>query len=355
MRRKFVGVVAIVSVLAVLAAACSNDNKGVAATGTSSAGTVATTATTATTATNTATAPSDSAAAVTTPDSSSDATPAPIGAKAGPPFTAATTQQTFIDTSRPTSPAKGPKLPSRTIVTTIVYPQAPGPFPLIVLSHGLTGLPSRLSQLSTAWAQAGYVVALPQFPLTNATVPDAVSNVFDVNNQPKDVSFVIDQVLAMHGDDASPLFGRIDANHIGVAGHSLGAATTYGVAFNGCCKDPRIKAVMILAGFVLVTTGANDFTRKVPILIIHGDADATLNIALDQALYPQLAGPKWFITLIGADHSTAFEDSPNPDDQLVKTVTTDFWNGTLAGNANALDALATDAGVAGVSTLQSNP
>ena len=30
MRRKFVGVVAIVSVLAVLAAACSNDNKGVA-------------------------------------------------------------------------------------------------------------------------------------------------------------------------------------------------------------------------------------------------------------------------------------------------------------------------------------
>lgn len=33
----------------------------------------------------------------------------------------------------------GPQLPSRTFDTTIVYPQGPGPFPLIVMFHGSVG------------------------------------------------------------------------------------------------------------------------------------------------------------------------------------------------------------------------
>jgi len=277
------------------------------------------------------------------------------------PFQISTMTQTFVDTSRPTVPAGGgAKLPSRTLITTIVYPDAPGPFPLIELSHGVTGSPSRLSLISAAWARAGFVVALPQFPLTSNPSGDpagddaADANTADVNNQPADVSFVLDNMLRLNGDDTSPIFGRIDPDRIGVAGHSLGAATTYGVAFNSCCADPRVKAVVIMAGFVFVNPPGNLFTRKLPVLILHGDADPTLNIALDRAIYPQLAGPKWFVTLLGAQHSPPFEDTASPYDSLVEKATTDFWNGTLGNDPAALTALRTDAVVNGLSTLQTS-
>ncbi len=235
----------------------------------------------------------------------------------------------------------------------VIYPLAPGPFPLIVLSHGWTGRPERLSHIATAWAAAGYVVALPAFPLTNGDVPSALDNIGDVNNQPKDVSFVIDEMLALNGDDTSAVFGRIDPDRIGVAGHSLGAGTTYAVTYNSCCRDDRIKAVVIMAGFIIIAPETDDFSRSVPILVLHGDADPTLNIQLDRDTFPKLAGPKWFITLLGAEHSPPFEDAVSPWDSIVEKSTTDFWNGTLGGEAAQLTALQTDGVVPGMSTLQS--
>lgn len=271
------------------------------------------------------------------------------------PFEVATTYLTFVDTSRPTiATAESAERPERTIATRIVYPLGPGPFPLIVLSHGLTGRPEGLSQLATAWATAGYVVALPAFPLTNGSVPNAGANVGDVANQPDDVSFVIESMLVLDDDDSGPLSGRIDADRIGVAGHSLGAATTYGVAFNDCCRDDRINAVVILAGLTLVQPERNDFAVELPVLILHGDADRTLNIALDIAVYEQLAGPKWFVTLFGGTHSPPFDNVPSPFDGLVERVTTDFWNGYLSDDASALDALRVDAVVDGLSALETD-
>jgi dienelactone hydrolase len=270
------------------------------------------------------------------------------------PFATATLSQTFVDTSRPTAAtSSSPQQPSRTLVTTIVYPQAPGPFPLIELSHGFTGLPEKLTRLATAWATAGYVVALPAFPLTNGNAPDALSNLGDAANQPGDVSFVIDSMLALNSDDSSPLYGRIDPDHIGAAGHSLGAATTYGVALNSCCLDSRIDAIVILAGFVFIAPENNEYKRALPVMIVHGNADTTLDISLDTGIYDRLAGPKWFITLLGGNHLTGIENIGTPYDTIVDSSTTDFWNGTLGAHPAALAALQTDAVVGGLSTLAS--
>ena len=130
--------------------------------------------------------------------------------------------------------------------------EAEARFPLIVLAHGLTGSPSRHADLAEAWARAGFVVALPAFPLTNSTVPGGWSNYADVNNQPGDVSFVIDQLVAADDDPLSALHARIDPERIGLAGHSLGAATTYAATFDACCRDPRIDAAVVMAGVLLV-------------------------------------------------------------------------------------------------------
>ena len=53
------------------------------------------------------------------------------------------------------------------------------------------------------------------------------------------------------------------------------------------------------------------------------------------AAYPQLAAPKWFVTLHGGLHATPFEDDRSPSDDLVLAVTTAFWDRYLKGERAA--------------------
>jgi hypothetical protein len=76
-------------------------------------------------------------------------------------------------------------------------------------------------------------------------------------------------------------------------------------------------------------------TRSGP--LVHGDADPLYSQST--RVYPQLAPPKWFVTLHGAGHAAPFEDALDPTDELVREVTTDFWDATLAHRRGALDRL----------------
>jgi dienelactone hydrolase len=281
-------------------------------------------------------------------------------APTAPPYPVSVTHLTLTDTTRPTpAGSQTPALPQRSLDTTVFFPDTDvwveGRFPLVVFSHGLTGSPSRHSDLAEAWARAGFVVALPAFPLTNSTVPGGWSNAADVNNQPADVSFVLDQLIAANDDELSPIFGRIDPERIGVSGHSLGAATTYAITFDACCRDPRVDAAIVMAGVVLVDATAMDYSAATPVLIFHGDADPLLAHQLDVDTYARLSPPKWFVTLLGAGHSPAFEDTESQWDDVVETTSTDFWLGQLDGDAAALARLDADATVPGVSSIQSDP
>ncbi len=253
--------------------------------------------------------------------------------------------ETFVDTSRPTRAAGGQGgAPTRTLVTVIRYPRGDGPFPLIVLAHGQTGHPSKFSQLTTAWASAGFVVAAPVFPLTsNQTTFETVG---DYVNQPADMSFVIDQMLARSNDNDGPLARRVDKGHIGVAGLSLGGATVYGITFDSCCRDHRVDAALVMAGILLPYDGTNEFPA-VPLLIIHGNGDPR-----GRDPYGMASPPKYLMTLERPTHSPPFEDTPDPADELVVSVTVDFWHAYLYEQRGALDALSTNATVPGIATLE---
>jgi dienelactone hydrolase len=202
------------------------------------------------------------------------------------------------------------------------------------------------------WAADGFVVAAPEFPLTNRDVPGALSNIADIANQPGDVSFVIDEVLAASEDPDSELHGLVDPEAIGVVGHSLGGATTWAVAFNTATRDDRIDSATVFAGLTLdIPGGAFAFDSGLPLLVLHGDAD-DVPISLDQAPYEQAGSPKWFVTLHGADHRLAFTDEPSPWDDLVTRAILDFWHGTLDGDAAALDRLTTVASDPTLATVQ---
>ncbi|HEV3486329.1 MAG TPA: hypothetical protein VG106_13040, partial [Vicinamibacterales bacterium] len=104
-----------------------------------------------------------------------------------------------------------------------MYVPESGPVaPLIVFGHGMWGHPRKFTRLFARWAGAGYVVAAPAFPHTNDenTPPYLID---DVVNQPADVSFVLDELLAR---------GLGDAERVGVGGFSLGAETALAVGLH---------------------------------------------------------------------------------------------------------------------------
>ncbi|MCB0962780.1 MAG: dienelactone hydrolase family protein [Acidimicrobiales bacterium] len=251
--------------------------------------------------------------------------------------------ETFVDDSRPTEDATGPRLDDRTLVTTIAHPTSGGPYPLIVLSHGWGGDPGEFTETLPTWAADGFVVAAPAFPLTNGNNPTHDDNVLDVENQPGDVSFVIDQVLAANDDEAGPLHGLVDPESIGLVGHSLGGATTWATSFNTATRDPRIDSTVIFAGVVIPMPGGEfEFDSGLPLLVFHGDADDT---PMDQGrdAYEQAVAPKWYVTLLGATHVPPFTDDPSPYDDLVTRTVLDFWHGTLDGDEAALARVTEDA------------
>jgi dienelactone hydrolase len=271
-----------------------------------------------------------------------------------PPFAFDSWKVALVDPSRPTEPGvETPGAPTRTLDTTIYLPEGTQPRPLIVFSHGLVGHPDKFTGLLSAWARAGYVVAAPAFPLTNDRVPGAPRNFDKAFSQPGDVSFVLDEVLRMADDETSPLFGRVDADRIGAGGLSLGGGTTYAVTYSICCRDPRIKATEVLAGARFPLLGEMDLDGHVPLLIVHGDQDPALRHQLAVDAYAAAAPPVWFVTLLGASHATAFEDDVTPHDAMVEQLTTDFWDGTIGGDPDALARLDQSARVDGLSTLQS--
>jgi hypothetical protein len=119
--------------------------------------------------------------------------------------------------------------------------------------------------------RTGFVVAAPVFPLTSRQA--TFETVGDYVNQPADVSFVIDRILARSDDHDGPLAGRVDEEHIGLTELSLGGATVYGIALDSCCRDRRVDAALVMAGLLLPYDGAYEFPA-VPLLIIHGNGDA---------------------------------------------------------------------------------
>lgn len=287
--------------------------------------------------TSTARSGSTSETTVPVPASTSGA-PARTG-----PFTVADLTLDLQDDTRPTpAGAATPAAPSRSLVTRVWYPtDAPEPVPLIVFAHGLDGHPDRFSQLLTAWAAAGYVVAAPAFPLTNSDVPDAWSNFFDVADQPTDLSFVTDEMLAAADDPASPLTGTVDTERIGVGGLSLGGATTYLAGLNEASRDPRFDAAMVLDGVAGNDAATGTFLEPsgVPAFIAHCAVDPVADLSIAEGAYGLLAPPKYLVVLDGVCHAEAFQDDPHPLDAIGTDITTAFWDTWLAGTRDraALD------------------
>jgi len=258
--------------------------------------------------------------------------------------------ETFVDASRNTGTT-----PGRTLPTDIYVPGGTGPFPLIVHNHGLDGSSAKFSELLGAWATAGYIVVAPNFPLTNAATPKGQTSIGDFVNQPADVRFVLDKVLA-ENERGGALDRKIATDHMGVSGLSLGGGSTYPLIFHPCCRDERFRSAILMSAMELPFAGGDyDWTRRFPILVFSGTADAAVNYAQQQAIVAKLPGPTWAVTLDGGLHAPPFENAPSPHDAVVTSTSTDFWAATLRDDAAAASRIATDATVPGLSSVVVTP
>jgi predicted dienelactone hydrolase len=259
--------------------------------------------------------------------------------------------EVFVDPSRPTMRnGSYPGAPSRTLSTLVLTPVRTHPwerFPLVVFSHGFTANGPAYRALLEQFAAAGYVVAAPTFPLSSGGAPGG-PNLGDYLNQPGDVSFVIDEMLRLHRDPASPLYGLLRPHRIGVAGHSLGAITTLGVAYNSCCQDPRIDAAVPMSGIQLpFGTGTYHEGPAVPLLLIHGTSDGTVPYAGSTQAFAAARAPKFLVSLLGGGH-VPFFGAHGP---VVVDSTIAFFDRYLKREPGSLLRLMIAAHVPGVSTI----
>ncbi len=275
---------------------------------------------------------------------------------------------TFVDTSRliyPPHTANGKPSP-RVLQTYIWYPAtgisltgntvnaAPatgrGPFPLVIFCPGFDLYPTSYASLLRTWVRAGYVVASPVFPLTNPAAPGGPYEE-DIVNQPADVEFVISQLLAQNASPSSPLHALINPASIAVTGQSDGGDTAMVTAYDTCCRNPGIKAAVIMAGEELNMPAGGSYypAGSPPLLAIQGTAD-TINPPADTyQLFDQAPQPKYLLILPGANHLIAFTQ-PGPYEAAVEKVSIDFLNTYLKGT-NEVAKMAINGNVPGIATL----
>jgi alpha-beta hydrolase superfamily lysophospholipase len=231
---------------------------------------------------------------------------------------------------------------------------ASGPFPLIVFGHGFGVTPALYAPLLRAWAAAGYVVAAPAFPLTEAQAPGGPLR-SDLPNQPADLSFVITRMLDAHAGSAPPLGGLIAPNAIAVAGQSDGGDTALAAAYDAPYRDRRIDAAVILSG------AEDPFVRGFqiapggpPLLATQGTADPINPPSATAAFFDPAPAPKYLLQLIGASHLPPYSTDATQL-RVVAKVTTAFLDSYLKHQPGALRRMRAAASVPGVATLDSDP
>lgn len=191
----------------------------------------------------------------------------------------------------------------------------PGPWPVVIFSHGFHGCNTQSTFLTKALAAAGYAVFAPNH--RDAACRDLrawLSRPEMGFGDPKDWSEAtysdrvqdIEKLLdALHGDPrfSGPPF---DWNHVALVGHSLGGYTALDAAGAwGKGGDARVKAVLALSPY------ASPFIKHetlhalgAPVMYQGGTRDVGITPFLIRSggAYDQTPAPKYFVEFDGAGH-----------------------------------------------------
>lgn len=182
--------------------------------------------------------------------------------------------------------------------------------PVVLFSHGFSGVRVQSTYLTAQLASYGFIVAAPEHPSRDLNAVLALSASGDRTDAIDDLSKTLDLLLALNDDPGSPFHATVDPSRVGALGHSAGGATVLGAANS----DPRIRGYVSMAsGWWDDTDTADTSTTQpalpaVPSFFIAGSTDGVVppetvtRPAFEAAPSPSLL---WIID--GAGHN-AFDD-----------------------------------------------
>ena len=182
--------------------------------------------------------------------------------------------------------------------------------PLVVFSHGNGGISVQSTNLCETLASHGFVVAAPNH--TGNTAGDAFFTRMDpfavaAYNRPRDVSVVIDRMIARTRTPGDRLYHVVNPYQVGVAGHSFGGFTSLAVAggYESFVPDVRVRAIMPIAPAARLLSDAELAAIRVPVMVLGGTLDTTTPLEPNSRLAFEMPASRrvYRADVIGADHS----------------------------------------------------
>jgi predicted dienelactone hydrolase len=224
------------------------------------------------------------------------------------------------------------------------------PFPVVVFSHGYQCVRTMDTDVMENLASFGFVTVaidhadawisvFPSGQIVRGNAPDLPISTaqfsLNIQNRTRDVRFVLDELTRLNQQDE--LFGgRLDLEHVGIIGHSLGG----GVVAEVCADDGRFKAGLSLDG---AHTNVLALQISQPFLIASGtDANPVMQPyrADFRKLFDQLSQNAYWLELTNSEHfdfveSPWFATSPLPAKirtaTILRAYTLSFFNKYLKG------------------------
>jgi predicted dienelactone hydrolase len=191
-------------------------------------------------------------------------------------------------------------------------PAAIGRFPLIVFSHGRTGMRFAYSLLCEALAARGSIVVSSDHPGDGLTDWLLGSHVDDRTNEINRVGDAHALLAALSpGGSMLPadVMAAIDHARVALAGHSYGAYTAFATAAGarGVPAHDRVRAVVGLQPYTRTMSDGALGRVTVPALLVVGERDTTTPAVTDgDRPWALLRGePTWRADLAGVGHQAA--------------------------------------------------
>ena len=204
-----------------------------------------------------------------------------------------------------------------------------GPMPILIISHGITGMRQLHTSLAEKFASNGYAVfALDHSYDANISVfpdgsiadyrseitgdPDSVNiRKRQMDTRVSDIRFILDKLENIQsGRLRHPLNGFLDLSLIGVTGHSFGGSTAALIAK----KDRRVKAVSLIDAWMnplpknVIRNGIDQ-----PFLYMGRpswiDSDYPSSPTISEIMHKNNPGPSYYVTVKNTRHLN-FCDAP---------------------------------------------
>jgi len=208
-------------------------------------------------------------------------------------------------------------------------PDSPGPWPVVIFSHGFHGCSTQSKFLMQSLADSGYAVFAPNHkdaacqnlrqwfnrPEARFGKPDNWSDATYADRE-HDIENVIDAL------SKDPVYGHppYDWNHLALIGHSLGGYTVLGVA--GAWpqwKDARVKAVLALSPYAMPFMTRQTLSGlDAPVMYQGGTRDIGITpfIKKGDGAYALSPPPKYYVEFDGAGHFAWTDLNPKFHDDI---------------------------------------